>query len=84
MKMNYNRELWDSLEQYHPKYYCDDRVLEYDILYRYLDEGEVAVNKEDVPWIKTFSSVEEVACRMRSIEQQLYEEMIYFKSSINN
>ena len=82
--MNYNRELWDSLEQYHPKYYCDDRVLEYDILYRYLDEGEVAVNKEDVPWIKTFSSVEEVACRMRSIEQQLYEEMIYFKSSINN
>ena len=79
--MNYNRELWDSLEQYHTKYYCDDRVLEYDILYRYLDEGEEAVSKDDVPWIKSFSSLEEITCRMQSIEQQLYEEMIYYKSS---
>ena len=77
--MNYNRELWDSLEKYHPKYYCDDRVLEYDILYRYLDEGEEAVSKDDVPWIKSFSSLEEITCRMQSIEQQLYEEMIYCK-----
>ena len=82
--MNYNRELWYSLEQYHPKYYCDDRVLEYDILYRYLDEGEEAVSKDDVPWIKSFSSLEEITCRMQSIEQQLYEEMIYYKSSGNN
>ncbi len=82
--MNYNRELWDSLEKYHPKYYCDDRVLEYDILYRYLDEGEEAVSKDDVPWIKSFSSLEEITCRMQSIEQQLYEEMIYYKSSGNN
>ena len=77
--MNYNRELWYSLEQYHPKYYCDDRVLGYDILYRYLDEGEEALNKEDAPWIKSFSSLEEITSRMRSIEQQLYEEMIYCK-----
>ena len=82
--MNYNRELWDSFEQYHPKYYCDDRVLEYDILYRYLDEGEEAVSKDDVPWIKSFSSLEEITCRMQSIEQQLYEEMIYYKSSGDN
>ena len=82
--MNYNRELWDSFEQYHPKYYCDDRVLEYDILYRYLDEGEEAVSKDDVPWIKSFSSLEEITCRRQSIEQQLYEEMIYYKSSGNN
>ena len=84
MKMNYNRELWDSLGQYHPKYYCDDRVLEYDILYRYLAAGEEAVSKDDVPWIKSFSSLEEITCRMQSIEQQLYEEMIYYKSSGNN
>ena len=68
--MNYNRELWEALEQHHPRYYCDDRVLEYDILYRYLDNGEEAVNKEDVPWMKTFSSEEEVISRMRTIEQQ--------------
>lgn len=84
MKINYNRELWGSLEQYHPRYYCDDRVLEYDILCRYLDDCEEAVNKEDVPWIKTFSSEEEIICRMQTIEQQLYEEMIYCKSSGNN
>ena len=71
--MNYNRELWDSLEHYHPKYYCDDRVLEYDILYRYLDEGEEAVSKDDVPWIKSFSSLKEITFRMQSIEQLLYE-----------
>ena len=82
MKINYNRELWDSLGQYHPKYYCDDRVLEYDILYRYLDEGEEALNKEDVPWIKSFSSLEEITSRMRSIEQQLYEEMIWHQTRI--
>lgn len=83
MKMNYNRELWEALAQHHPRYYCDDRVLEYDILYRYLDNGEEDVNKEDIPWIKTFSSEEEVISRMRTIEQQLYEEMIYYKSSGN-
>lgn len=84
MKMRYNRELWRSLEQYHPRYYFDNRVLEYDILYRYLDEGEKTVNKEDVLWIKTFSSEEEIICRMHTIEQQMYEEMIYCKSSDNN
>ena len=54
-------------------------MLKYDILYRYLDEGEEALNKEDVPWIRSFSSLQEITCRMRSIEQQLYEEMIYCK-----
>ena len=81
--MKYNRELWGALEQYHPRYYCDDRVLEYDILYRYLNDGEETVNKEDIPWIKTFFSEEEIICRMRAIELKMYEEMIYYKSSGN-
>ena len=83
MTMKYNRELWGALEQYHPRYYCDDRVLEYDILYRYLNDGEKTVNKEDIPWIKTFFSEEEIICRMRAIELKMYEEMIYYKSSGN-
>lgn len=83
MTMKYNRELWGALEQYHPRYYCDDRVLEYDILYRYLNDGEETVNKEDIPWIKTFFSEEEIICRMRAIELKMYEEMIYYKSSGN-
>ena len=83
MTMKYNRELWGALEQYHPRYYCDDRVLEYDILYRYLNDGEETVNKEDIPWIKTFFSEEEIICRIRAIELKMYEEMIYYKSSGN-
>ena len=59
-------------------------MLKYDILYSYLHEGEEAVSNDDVPCSKSFSSLEEIRCRMQSIEQQLYEEMIYYKSSGNN
>ena len=42
---------------------------------KYFDEGEKTVSKEDVPWIKTFSSKEEIICRMQIIERQLHEEI---------
>lgn len=75
MEDNYNSKLWDALERYHPRFYSDDRILEYDILFKYLDEGKEAVSKEDIPWIKTFSSEEEIICRMQIIEKHLHEEI---------
>lgn len=48
--MEYNTARWSFIEQYHPNYYSDDRVLLHEILFRYLDDDEVA--EEDQEWIR--------------------------------
>ena len=48
--MEYNTARWNFIEQYHPNYYSDDRVLLHEILFRYLDDDEVA--EEDQEWIR--------------------------------
>lgn len=83
MKINYNRDLWNVIELYHPNYYNDDRALEYDVLFRYIEEGKNAIHKDDISWIKRFSSKKGMISRMKDIEQQLYKETINFMSYNN-
>lgn len=83
-KINYNSELWDVIEKNHPRYFSDDRGLEYDILYRYIDEGENEVSVDDQQWIKEiFSTEEEIICRIQEIETELYEESLYCMPTTN-
>lgn len=71
--MEYNTARWNFIEQHHPNYYSDDRGLLYDILFRYLDDDEVA--EEDQEWIRNeFKSRAEIEQELRHIEKALYSE----------
>lgn len=71
--MEYNTARWNFIEQYHPNYYSDDRVLLHEILFRYLDDDEVA--EEDQEWIRNeFKSRAEIEQELRHIEKALYSE----------
>ena len=71
--MEYNTARWNFIEQYHPNYYSDDRVLLHEILFRYLDDDEVA--EEDQEWIRNeFKNRAEIEQELRHIEKALYSE----------
>lgn len=73
--MEYNPAHWNFIEQHHPYYYSDDRVLLYDILFRYLDDDEVA--EEDQEWIRNeYKDRAEIEQELRSIEKNLYSEAL--------
>ena len=71
--MEYNTARWNFIEQYHPNYYSDERVLLHEILFRYLDDDEVA--EEDQEWIRNeFKNRAEIEQELRHIEKALYSE----------
>ena len=47
--MKADMSYWRFVEEWHPKYCSDDRVLVCDILFRYLEKEDV--NEDDKRWI---------------------------------
>lgn len=63
------------IENHHPRYSFDDRVLECDILFRYLDGDEVS--DDDLEWIHhDFADKKEVLDRLKRMEVQLFSEAL--------
>ncbi len=74
---------WTFIETYHPNYYSDDRVLQCDILLRYLNREEVS--DEDLEWIKeSFKSNKEILGEMVRLETDLFREALeaYYKGTL--
>lgn len=64
------------IEQYHPRYSSDDRVLWCDILFRYLDENE-EVSEDDLEWIHNdIGNKEEVLQELKRLEVELFSEAL--------
>jgi len=64
------------IENNHPRYSSDDRVLCCDILYRYLDESE-EVSEDDLEWIRSdFENKEEVLQELKRLEVELFSESL--------
>ena len=62
---------WRFIEEWHPKYYSDDRVFLCDILFRYLEKEDV--DEDDKKWIaKDFNSDEEIVHELKRLEKDLY------------
>lgn len=63
------------IENHHHGYYSDDRVLECDILFRYLDGDEVS--DDDLEWIRhDFADRSEVLGELKRMEVQLFSEAL--------
>lgn len=63
------------IENHHPRCYSDDRVLECDILFRYLGGDEVS--DDDLEWIRhDFADKKEVLDELKRIEIQLFSEAL--------
>lgn len=66
---------WRFVEEWHPKYCSDDRVLVCDILFRYLEKEDV--NEDDKRWIaKEFNSREEIVHELKRLEKDLFSESL--------
>ena len=66
---------WRFIEEWHPKYYSDDRVFLCDILFRYLEKEDV--DEDDKKWIaKDFNSNEEIVHELKRLEKYLYSESL--------
>lgn len=66
---------WRFIEEWHPKYWSDDRVLLCDILFRYLEKEDV--DEDDKKWIsKDFNSDEEIVRELKRLEKDLYSESL--------
>jgi len=76
MDMKVNNETYlRFIEKYHPRYSSDDRGLCCDILYRYLDDDEVA--GDDLEWIHDeFENREEVLQELKRLEVELFSESL--------
>ncbi len=73
--MEHNATYWNFIEQHHPQFYSDDRVLVSDILFRYISDDEVS--PEDLVWIhKNFRTKEDVLTELKRIETQLFAEAL--------
>lgn len=63
------------IENNHPRYYSDDRVLGCDILFRYLDNDEVS--DDDLEEIhRDFANKKEVLDELKRMEVQLFSEAL--------
>lgn len=80
--MNNNTSYWDFIEKYHPQYYSDDRVLLYDILFRYISDDEVS--PDDQAWLQEgFKTKKEALEELKRLETLLfYETLGYYCKSI--
>ena len=66
---------WRFVEDWHPKYYSDDRVLTCDILLRYMEGEDVC--KEDEAWIAAdFNSREDILQELKRLETELFAEAL--------
>ena len=66
---------WRFIEEWHPKYWSDDRVLLYDIPFRHLEKEDV--DEDDKKWIaKDFNSNEEIVHELKRLEKDLYLESL--------
>ena len=66
---------WRFIEEWHPKYWSDDRVLLCDILFRYLEKEDV--DEDDKRWIaKEFNSREEIVHELKRLEKDLFSESL--------
>ena len=78
--MKADMSYWRFIEEWHPKYCSDDRVLVCDILFRYL-EGE-AVDEADKAWLLgDFRSRTEIIEELKRLEKDLFSESfdIYYE-----
>lgn len=62
------------IEKNHPAYFTDDRVLQVDILYRYIDNDEVSEN--DIKWIKSIGSDSDIKRELIHLETSLFSEAL--------
>ncbi|OFQ17968.1 6-phospho-beta-glucosidase [Prevotella sp. HMSC073D09] len=66
---------WRFIEEWHPKYWSDDRVLLCDILFRHLEKEDV--DEDDKKWIaKDFNSNEEIVHELKRLEKDLYSKSL--------
>lgn len=73
--MKADMSYWRFVEEWHPKYCSDDRVLVCDILFRYLEKEDV--NEDDKRWIaKEFNSREEIVHELKRLEKDLFSESL--------
>ena len=73
--MEANPSYWRFIEEWHPKYWSDDRVLLCDILFRHLEKEDV--DEDDTKWIaKDFNSNEEIVHELKRLEKDLYSESL--------
>ena len=69
--MKADMSYWRFIEEWHPKYSSDDRVLVCDILFRYLEKEDV--DEDDKRWIaKEFNSREEIVHELKRLEKDLF------------
>ena len=73
--MEANPSYWRFIEEWHPKYWSDDRVLLCDILFRHLEKEDV--DEDDKKWIaKDLNSNEEIVHELKRLEKDLYSESL--------
>ena len=65
---------WQFVEKNHPAYFTDDRVLQVDILYRYIDNDEVSEN--DIKWINSIGSDSDIKRELIHLETSLFSEAL--------
>ena len=69
--MKADMSYWRFIEEWHPRYCSDDRVLVCDILFRYLEKEDV--DEDDKRWIaKEFNSREEIVHELKRLEKDLF------------
>ena len=71
--MKYESPYFEFIENNHPQYYSDDRVLLCDILFRYItDDG---VSEDDLEWIeRTIKTKSEALQERKRLEALLFSE----------
>ena len=73
--MEANPSYWRFIEEWHPKYWSDDRVLLCDILFRHLEkEDDDEDDKKRIA--KDFNSNEEIVHELKRLEKGLYLESL--------
>ena len=73
--MKADMSYWRFVEEWHPMYCSDDRVLLCDILFRYLEKEDV--DEDDKEWIaREFNSSEEIVRELKQLEKDLFSESL--------
>ena len=76
--MKYDSPYFEFIENNHPQYYSDDRVLLCDILFRFIsDDG---VSEDDLEWIEeTIKTKSEALQELKRLEALLFSEALAYK-----
>ena len=74
--MKYESPYFEFIENNHPQYYSDDRVLLCDILFRYItDDGD---SEDDLEWIEeTIKTKSEALQELKRLEALLFSEALW-------